>query len=147
MVTDLLTSDGQHPTQGAVIGALGVHTRTGKTYLLRCKGMVLAAGPVGIRMGGGFVDNISGDGLAAAFRAGAQLTGMEFCVKTNIVVWKRKYMAFGINMMQGNGARIVNANGERFMEKYDPALMERARTHMLAQAFTKEVAKLSCRAG
>jgi len=139
MVTELLTADGQQPTKERVIGALGLHTRTGKTYLLKCRALIMAAGPAGPRMGGGFVDNISGDGVAAAFRAGAQLTGMEFCVKTNIVVWQRKYMAFGINMIQGSGARIVNAKGERFMEKYDPALLERARTHVLGQAFTKEV--------
>ncbi|MDP2727415.1 MAG: FAD-binding protein, partial [Dehalococcoidia bacterium] len=139
MVTDILTSDGKHPTQGRVVGALGVHTRTGQTYLFKCKALVMAAGAVGVRKGCGFVDNVSGDGVAAAFRAGAQLTGMEFCVCTNIAVWQRKYMAGGINMIQGSGARIVNARGERFMEKYDPVLLERARTHVLGKAFAKEV--------
>lgn len=138
MVTDLLTSDGRHPTRGSVIGALGLHTRTGRTDLFRSRSLVMSAGPVVPRTGGGYVDNISGDGLAASFRAGAQLTGMEFCTSSNITVWHRKYIASGINMMQGSGARIVNSRGERFMEKYNSVLPERSRTHLLGQAFTKE---------
>jgi succinate dehydrogenase/fumarate reductase flavoprotein subunit len=41
-------------------------------------------------------------------------------------------------MIQGNGSYIVNAKGERFMEKYDPLLKERSKTYTLGAAFCKE---------
>ncbi|MCL4370396.1 MAG: FAD-binding protein, partial [Chloroflexi bacterium] len=44
----------------------------------------------------------------------------------------------GINMIQGLGAKLVNARGEQFMEKYAPGIKDRAHLYTLAQAMAKE---------
>ena len=138
MVTDVLTSDGSHPTEGSIAGALAFDTRTGEPVLLKAGSVVLTSGQIGTRTGGSYVDNLTGDGVAMAYRAGAKLTGMEFCLTTNIKVWERKYWTGGTNLIQGDGALIINTLNERFMPRYDPVLKERTRLYTLAAAFTKE---------
>ncbi|HLB11643.1 MAG TPA: FAD-binding protein, partial [Dehalococcoidia bacterium] len=138
MVTDVLTSDGSHPTEGSITGALAFDTRTGEPVLLKAGSVVLTSGQIGTRTGGSYVDNLTGDGVAMAYRAGANLTGMEFCLTTNIKVWERKYWTGGTNLIQGDGALIINTLNERFMPRYDPVLKERTRLYTLAAAFTKE---------
>ena len=44
MATDLLTSDGQLPTKGRVIGSIGFNIRTGKFYIFKAKATVIATG-------------------------------------------------------------------------------------------------------
>jgi len=139
MITDLLTSDGKHPTQGQVVGAIGFNPRSEQSHAFRAKATIVASGPATGKIGAGYTDNDTGDGSAMAFRAGAELIGMEFCIRGHPNLWAKKYIASGINMMQGYGAKFVNARGERFMEKYAPTLKERARTPELCMAFCKEV--------
>lgn len=133
MATDLLLAP-----DGRAAGALGFHTRSGKWLLFQADTVILASGQASARDGGGYVDNLSGDGLAMAYRAGVVLTDLEFATQCNISIWRRSYKSAGINMMQGHGARLVNARGERFMEKYDPVLLERSKTYTLSAAFCKE---------
>lgn len=136
MVTDILADDsGPRPK---LCGAIGFHTRDGDWLAINAKAVIICAGHIGTRIGGRYVDNISGDGPAMAYRAGVTLCDMEFTTQCNITVWRRQYEAAGINMIQGNGAYIVNAKGKRFMEKYDPLLKERSKTYTLGAAFTKE---------
>lgn len=119
-------------------GAVGFDSRTGERYRFDAKATVVAAGPIYPKRGGEYVDNINGDGGAMAFRAGADLMGMEFCTAGHLKGIDRKYWLSGLNMFQGLGARFVNAQGERFMEKYDPVLLERSKLCVLTQAFCKE---------
>ena len=137
MVTDLLRAGGLNHDDGEITGAIGFNTRTMEWCIFRAKATVLATGPMGGRIGRQ-VDNCTGDGVAAAFRAGAELTNMEFCTAGNITVWERKGVVPGINMLQGHGAYFVNKRGERFMPKYDPILMERSLLHVICAAFCKE---------
>ncbi len=80
MVTDLLT-------QGrAVVGALGVGTRSGEVYVFRAKSVIVATGNIyrlymnrtGLPFNLSFPPHETGDGHAMAFRAGAELLNMEF---------------------------------------------------------------------
>ncbi|MFC1869654.1 FAD-dependent oxidoreductase [Chloroflexota bacterium] len=137
MILDLLTSDGKHPTKGRVIGGVGLDTMTGEFHIFQAKATILAAGGISPKYGR-VVDNCTGDGVAAAFRCGAEVTNMEFCTTGNIVVWERKGFADGINMIQGHGAYFVNALGQRFMEKYDSLLKERSVLYKLCMSFCKE---------
>ncbi|MDA4133649.1 MAG: FAD-binding protein, partial [Thaumarchaeota archaeon] len=66
------------PSSGRVSGALGIRNKTGKLMLFRCKAIILATG------GSGRVYEVTsnsyectGDGLALAYRAGADLMDME----------------------------------------------------------------------
>jgi len=139
MITELLTSDGKQPTQGHVVGAVGFNPRTEEFKTFRAKAVIIATGPATGKIGAGYTDANTGDGTAMAFRTGAELIGMEFCIRGEPTIWNKKCVAYGINMIQGYGAKFLNAKGERFMEKYAPVLKERARKIEICTAMCKEV--------
>jgi len=62
----------------------------------------------------------TGDGIAMAFRAGAQVEDMEFVQFHPTTLNKSDAPHFLISeTFRGEGAILVNENGERFLEKYD----------------------------
>ncbi|MFC1917044.1 FAD-dependent oxidoreductase [Chloroflexota bacterium] len=137
MLLDLLTSDGESPTKGSVVGAIGIGTLSGDIHIFRAKAVIIATSSMGGR-GTMFTDNLTGDGVAMAFRTGANLHGMEFVGPRTGWVFDRRYKVKGLNMFQHAGAFFVNALEEKFMEKYDPELKDRARTVELTQGLAKE---------
>ena len=116
MVTELLTSDGLHPTNERVTGALGIDTIEGDVHVFRAKSTILCTGPVHIpypKAGGGFHGmpiNCTGDGVAAAYRAGAQLSKMEFLAGWGVIP-AEFYSAPGLEMGAGLGVRFINDEG------------------------------------
>ncbi|MBW1799518.1 MAG: FAD-dependent oxidoreductase [Deltaproteobacteria bacterium] len=138
MITDLLTLDGYLPTKGFVTGAVGLHTRTGDCVVIKAKATVLANGGADSKPGGHYCMNITGDSYAMAYRAGAEMTGMEFMPMGNLSVWNRKYHTVGINMIQSYGMKLINNRSEPFLEKYEPVLKDRSHLYTLAQAMAKE---------
>jgi succinate dehydrogenase/fumarate reductase flavoprotein subunit len=84
MATSLLTEGGK---QGArVVGATGVNTRTGEFYIFKAKATVLSTGaPAGLwifstELAGATLfqePNLTGEGTAMAWQAGAELTTLE----------------------------------------------------------------------
>lgn len=130
MVTDLLVKE------GAVTGAIGFNYRTGQIFQLLSKAVVLAAG--GCSFKGIFVGhkNLTGDGQAAALKAGAIFRGMEQC-GTNTCY--KDFDIHGMNLMVNVGGRFLNSLGEEFMWKYNPDLGNRALLPDLALAFCHEV--------
>ncbi len=144
MIIDLLTSDGQHPSGGNVIGAIGLHTRTAEPLVIEAGAVVVTNGLIAGKLNE--MDNLTGDGQAMAYRAGAELSGMEFTHHFNFALWKRgtdaksplKYLWSGAQL-QNHGAWIVNAAGERIMERYAPHLMERRSGFgLISQAIANE---------
>lgn len=134
MITELLTSDGRLPTSGSVIGAIGFDTRTGEVIVIRSKSVIIASGPI-YHQG----TNLSGDGIAMAFRAGAELMSMEFCTHPSCYVSDGEKLLLSLNVLfQSLGIKILNSRGERFMEKYSPVLKERSDWSLLARALTRE---------
>ena len=84
MATSLLTENGKPGTK--VIGATGLHTRTGEFYIFKAKAVILAtAAPAGLwifstEMTGMAIHadpNCSGEGTSMAWQAGAELAMME----------------------------------------------------------------------
>jgi L-aspartate oxidase len=83
----------------------------------------------------------TGDGIAMAYRAGAQLMDMEF--------YQFHPTAFALpgaprfllsEALRGEGALLINARGERFMSRYHPQL-ELAPRDIVARAIAQEAAQ------
>ncbi len=139
MLTHLLTSDGLYPTSGRVVGATGLHTRSGQFMVFRAKATILGTGPFTSALNFNYIDNCTGEGTVAAYEAGAELMEMEFGQHGTINYFAGKLKVIGQSKLQGQGTKIVNRLGERFMEKYDPRLKELATLAIITQAVTKEV--------
>jgi L-aspartate oxidase len=64
----------------------------------------------------------TGDGVAMAYRAGAAVTDLEFVQFHPTALKVPGQPRFLLSeALRGEGARLVNANGEAFMSRYDPA--------------------------
>ena len=118
MVTSLLTEDG---LEGArVVGATGVNGRTGEFFVFKAKATVLTTGGVGSMWFlstelGGYCNmhprTLSGDGTAAAWRAGAELTMMESSRVLRIATgYKHKWYS-GAGDASYENVPIVDAQG------------------------------------
>jgi len=123
MVTDLLVRD------GVLCGAMGVDIPRGNILCIRCKAIILATGGwhelFAFNTGS---DELTGDGPAMAFRAGAVLTNMEmvtFC--PNIILHPPAYRASVLlyNFLPG---KLLNARGDEFLLWQDPAMLRLAQT-------------------
>lgn len=80
----------------------------------------------------------TGDGIAMAYRAGAALSDMEFYQFHPTAFAKEGAPRFLLSeALRGEGAWLVNAKGERFMERYSP-LLELAPRDVVARAITRE---------
>jgi succinate dehydrogenase/fumarate reductase flavoprotein subunit len=132
-IVDLLTAD-----DGRVAGAVGLQTRTGETILIRAGACVIAGGPFNVK-GRNLVDNVGADGGALAWRAGAELSDMEFSFGGTFSMMLKKYKFPAYNVALGHGAQLINAAGERFMKRYDPERMERSELPQVIAAFLNEL--------
>jgi len=116
-VLDLLTSNGQ--CRGAVVNR---SKSDDQRELIWAKQTILATGGIGqLYRETSNPDEATGDGIAVAYRAGAEIRDMEFVQFHPTVL----YIAGGSRSliseaMRGEGAFLVDKNGYRFMEDYDP---------------------------
>jgi len=80
----------------------------------------------------------TGDGIAMAYRAGAAVSDMEFYQFHPTAFSEAGAPRFLLSeALRGEGAYLVNAKGERFMERYHP-LLELAPRDVVARAITRE---------
>src|SRR5271163_2236982 len=80
----------------------------------------------------------TGDGIAMAYRAGAAVSDMEFYQFHPTAFSEAGAPRFLLSeALRGEGAYLVNAKGERFMERYHP-LLELAPRDVVARAITHE---------
>jgi L-aspartate oxidase len=80
----------------------------------------------------------TGDGIAMAYRAGAEVSDMEFYQFHPTAFSAPGAPRFLLSeALRGEGAFLVNAKGERFMERYHP-LLELAPRDVVARAITME---------
>ncbi|HZD42683.1 MAG TPA: FAD-binding protein, partial [Methanomicrobiales archaeon] len=134
-VIELLTD------RGAVIGAMMLDDR-GNLSAIKADATVLATG------GAGQVYDIStnsgsgtGDGFALGYRAGAELIDMEE-VQFHPTGAVYPYDARGrliTEAVRGEGGMLLNRNGERFMQRYDPERMELSTRDVVARSIAMEV--------
>ncbi|MDP2719088.1 MAG: FAD-dependent oxidoreductase [Dehalococcoidia bacterium] len=138
MITDLLTSDGLSPTRGRIVGATGFNTKTGEINIFKSKAVILCAGSWKLPYGEHVPAYQGGDGHAIALRAGAELEGLD---TTRVRGVRPVYAMVGstINIIMGQGAKMTNGLGERYMAKYDPLRREQTERWLLTAATLKEL--------
>ena len=135
-VTKLLT-DGDR-----VCGAVGYWREQGRFVVFRAKSVVLATG--GIGKAWKITSNsweYTGDGMALAYDAGAELMDMEFVqFHPTGMVWPPGVQGLLVTeAVRGEGGVLRNRQGERFMERYDPDKMELSTRDVVARAIYTEV--------
>ena len=131
-VTSLIVED------GVCRGAVALNMHTGEMETIRAKAVIMAAGGAG-RVFEPSTNSLicTGDGLALAWSAGASLMDMEM-----VQYHPTTLAGNGILLSEaarGEGAYLINADGDRFMEKYAPEFMELASRDVVSRAEQIEI--------
>jgi L-aspartate oxidase len=123
---------------GRVVGALLLDAE-GRRLEVRARAVLLASGGAGQVYSDTTNPAVAtGDGIAMAYRAGAQLMDMEFMQFHPTAFAMEGAPRFLMSeALRGEGAWLVNARGERFMERYHPGL-ELAPRDVVARAIARE---------
>jgi succinate dehydrogenase / fumarate reductase, flavoprotein subunit len=125
---------------GACRGAVALESLTGELHLLRAKAVIDAAGGCG-RLYEPSTNALicTGDGYALAYRAGAPLMDMEMVQYHPTTLAGSGFLM--TEAARGEGAYLLNANGDRFMKTYAPNKMELASRDVVSRAEATEIAE------
>ncbi|TLD71983.1 L-aspartate oxidase [Phragmitibacter flavus] len=105
-----------------VLGLYVLDEVSGEVLTLRSDRVILATGGCGrVYLYTTNPKVATGDGVAMAWRAGAAIANMEFIQFHPTCLYHPKQRSYLITeAMRGEGAVLVDGNGEEFMQKYDP---------------------------
>jgi succinate dehydrogenase flavoprotein subunit len=123
---------------GNCIGAICRNVRDGSMEHFGAKAVILATG------GNGQIWHpttnaliCTGDGIAQAYRVGAKLMDMEMIQYHPTTLAGKGFLI--TEGARGEGAHLLNAGGERFMERYAPNKMELASRDVVSRAEQTEI--------
>jgi len=127
---------------GRIAGAFAYWRESGRFIVFKAKSIVIATG--GIGKAWRITSNsweYTGDGMALAYEAGAELLDMEFVqFHPTGMVWPPGVQGILVTeAVRGEGGILRNKVGERFMERYDPKKMELSTRDVVARAIYTEV--------
>ena len=121
-----------------VAGVLALEIRTGQLHAIRAKTVIFCTGGCG-RLFEPSTNAliVTGDGMGLAYNAGARLMDMEM-----VQYHPTTLAGSGVLISEaarGEGAYLRDKNGDRFMEKYAPNMMELASRDVVSRAEQTEI--------
>ncbi len=120
---DLITSEksGQSTTVNKCLGAYVYHEVESSVEVFKARFVILATGGVGkVYLYTSNPDICTGDGIAMAWRAGCSIANMEFIQFHPTCLYHPDAKSFLISeALRGEGAKLLLANGETFMHRFD----------------------------
>jgi succinate dehydrogenase / fumarate reductase, flavoprotein subunit len=125
-----------------IAGAFGYWREQGRFVIFKARSVVICTG--GIGKAWKITSNsweYTGDGMALAYDAGADLTDMEFVqFHPTGMVWPPGVQGILVTeAVRGEGGILRNKNGERFMERYDPKRLDLSTRDVVARSIYTEV--------
>jgi len=145
---DIEVVDGQYVSSllvddGTCFGAYAFDVNTGDRTVFVADAVVLAAGGHTRiwRRSSSRRDENNGDGMYLALRAGCRLADMELVQfhPTGMILPEEVAGTLVTEAVRGEGGRLYNSDGERFMERYDPRRLELSTRDRVALANYTEI--------
>ncbi|MDX2499255.1 MAG: succinate dehydrogenase flavoprotein subunit [Deltaproteobacteria bacterium] len=123
---------------GRCHGVVAYELATGELHTFYSKAVLLATGGAGKifkTTSNAFAS--TGDGMALAYQAGAQLEDMEFVQFHPTGIYKLGILIS--EAARGEGGILLNRDGERFMERYAPVIKDLAPRDMVSRCIMEEI--------
>jgi len=124
--------------EGVCRGVIAIDLKTGAMHTIKAKAVIMAAGGAG-RVFEPSTNALicTGDGLALAYQAGVALMDMEM-IQYHPTTLARTGILLS-EAARGEGAYLLNSDGERFMEKVAPDYKELASRDVVSRAEQTEI--------
>ncbi|MFW6180732.1 MAG: L-aspartate oxidase [Spirochaetota bacterium] len=132
-----------HYRPNRCLGCHALDNRTGQVHTLLADATVLATGGIGrLYQYTTNPPSATADGISMAYRAGAEVINMEYVQFHPTVFYTEGGEGFLISeSVRGEGGRLINRDGEPFMERYSPQWKDLAPRDEVARAIYTEMAR------
>ena len=131
-VVDLILSAGR------CAGVVAYQISTGELHVFHAKSVLFATGGSGRMFK--ITSNahaLTGDGMTIAYRRGLPLEDMEFFQFHPTGIYKMGILLS--EACRGEGGKLLNGKGERFMERYAPTMLDLAPRDMISRFIHQEI--------